>query len=196
MKSPAGFDTPTLVKNPGSKSQSNGIAEPPGDSFALDQQIYETQHDVNSGLGPVFNGRACAECHQNPVTGGPSQITEVRVGHKDANGNFANPTILINDGASTISGRSLVNDRATCPQAQEHVPDSENIRARRARIFSVTGMCSCASGRTARSLMIERPEMRAAPWSMSTVGFTKLPLASRCPTRSSVNWLAPPVTGF
>ena len=69
---------------------------------------------------------------QNPVTGGPSQITEVRVGHKDANGTFANPSILINDGASTISGRSLVNDRATCPQAQEHVPDSENIRARRA----------------------------------------------------------------
>src|SRR6267154_1670432 len=69
---------------------------------------------------------------QNPVTGGPSQITEVRVGHKDANGTFANPSILINDGASTISGRSLVNNRATCPQAQEHVPDSENIRALRA----------------------------------------------------------------
>jgi hypothetical protein len=80
----------------------------------------------------VFNATACSECHQNPVTGGASQITEVRVGHKDANGNFANPTILINDGANSISGRSLVNDRATCPQAQEHVPDSETIRALRA----------------------------------------------------------------
>jgi hypothetical protein len=59
-EAPAGFDTPTLVKNPGSKSQSNGILGPPGDNFALDQQIYESQHDVNSGLGPVFNGRACA----------------------------------------------------------------------------------------------------------------------------------------
>jgi len=34
-EAPAGFDTPTLVKNPGSKSVSNGIAEPAGDSFAL-----------------------------------------------------------------------------------------------------------------------------------------------------------------
>ena len=60
-EAPAGFETPTLAENPGSKSTSNGIVEPPGDTFALDQQIYERIHDVNSGLGPVFNGRACAE---------------------------------------------------------------------------------------------------------------------------------------
>lgn len=72
-EAPAGFDTPTLAENPGSKSTSNGIAEPPGDTFSVDQQIYERVHDVNSGLGPVFNGRACAECHQNPVSGGASQ---------------------------------------------------------------------------------------------------------------------------
>ena len=69
-EAPAGFETPTLAENPGSKSTSNGIVEPPGDTFALDQQNYERIHDVNSGLGPVFNGRACAECHQNPVSGG------------------------------------------------------------------------------------------------------------------------------
>jgi len=50
-EAPAGFDTPTLVQSPGSKSSSNGIAEPPGDTFGLDQRIYETAHDVNSGLG-------------------------------------------------------------------------------------------------------------------------------------------------
>lgn len=38
-EAPAGFVTPTLVQKPGSKSFSNGIAEPPGDTFALDQQI-------------------------------------------------------------------------------------------------------------------------------------------------------------
>jgi hypothetical protein len=47
-EAPTGFDTPTLVENPGSQSVSNGIAEPAGDSFALDQQVYETTHDVNS----------------------------------------------------------------------------------------------------------------------------------------------------
>jgi len=134
IEAPTGFDTPTLVENPGSQSVSNGIAEPAGDSFALDQQVYETTHDVNSGLGPVFNARACSDCHQNPVSGGPSQFTELRVGHKDANGNFVNPTIPIDDGASSISGRSLVNDRAVAPEAQEHVPATENIRALRAAL--------------------------------------------------------------
>src|SRR6201994_525967 len=133
-EAPTGFDTPTLVENPGSQSVSNGIAEPPGDSFVLDQQVYETTHDVNSGLGPVFNARACSDCHQNPVSGAASQFTELRVGHTDANGNFVNPTIPIDDGASSISGRSLVNDRAVVPEAQEHVPATENIRALRAAL--------------------------------------------------------------
>src|SRR4029077_12471735 len=74
-EAPAGFDTPTLVKDPGSKSASNGIAEPHGDRFVLNQQIYETAPDVNTGLGPVFNARACVDCHQNPVSGGASQFT-------------------------------------------------------------------------------------------------------------------------
>ena len=133
-EAPAGFDTPTLARNPGSQSTSNGLEEPPGDTFALDQQVYEQIHDVNSGLGPVYNGRACAECHQNPVSGGASQFTELRVGHRDQNGNFVNPTVLINDGANSITGRSIINDRAVIPEAQEHVPVTEDIRALRAAL--------------------------------------------------------------
>ena len=131
-EAPAAFATPTLGQNPGSQSVSNGIAEPAGDSYALDQSVFEKRHGVDDGLGPVFNATACVDCHQNPVTGGPSQITEIRAGHLDANGNFVNPTIPINDGANTIAGRSLVDDRAVCPQAHEQLPDTENIRALRA----------------------------------------------------------------
>ena len=36
-EAPTGFDTPTLAQDPGSQSVSNGIVEPPGDSYALDQ---------------------------------------------------------------------------------------------------------------------------------------------------------------
>jgi CxxC motif-containing protein (DUF1111 family) len=133
-EAPAGFDTPTLVANPGSQSTSNGIAEPPGDTYALDQQIYELIHDVSTGLGPVYNGRACAECHQNPVSGGASQFTELRAGHRDASGTFVNPTVPIDDGAASISGRSIINDRALIPEAQEHVPATETIRAFRAAL--------------------------------------------------------------
>ena len=63
-KAPAGFDTPTLVQNPGSQSISNGIAQPAGDTYAIDQTIFELDHDAGTGLGPVFNARACVDCHQ------------------------------------------------------------------------------------------------------------------------------------
>lgn len=131
-EAPAGFTTPTLQSNPGSKSVSNGIPEPPNDTFALDQANFEAREGNDSGLGPVYNATICVDCHQNPVTGGPSQITEIRAGHLDSNGNFVNPTIYINHGKNVIKGRSLINDRAICPQAEEHLPPSENIRALRA----------------------------------------------------------------
>jgi CxxC motif-containing protein (DUF1111 family) len=134
VEAPAGFDTPTLAQNRGSQSRSNGIAQPPGDDYALDQATFEQDHDISTGLGPVFNARACAECHQNPVSGGSSQFTEVRAGHKDANGLFVAATVPINDGMNIIANRSIINDRAVIPQAQEHVPDTETIRALRAAL--------------------------------------------------------------
>lgn len=133
-EAPTGFATPTLVQNPGSQSVSNGIAEPPGDTYALDQRKFEEDHDASTGLGPVFNARACADCHQNPVSGGSSQFTEVRAGHMDANDNFVAATVPINAGANIIANRSIINDRALIPQAQEHIPDTENIRALRAAL--------------------------------------------------------------
>ena len=100
-EAPAGFDTPTLAQNPGSQSISNGIAQPPGDTYALDQTKFEQDHDASTGLGPVFNARACVDCHQNPVSGASSQFTEIRAGHLDKDGNFVAATVPIDDGAST-----------------------------------------------------------------------------------------------
>src|SRR5579863_7522883 len=130
-EAPAGFGTPSFN---GAHSISNGIVEPPGDTFARDQQVYEQNKAVADGLGPVYNATSCVMCHQNPNSGSAGQITELRVGHNDANGNFVNPTIVINDGNNTITGRSIVNDRAIGPQAQEVIPAAENIRALRAAL--------------------------------------------------------------
>jgi len=130
-EAPAGFNTPSFN---GQHSISNGIVEPAGDTFALDQQVYEENHSVETGLGPVYNATACVSCHQNPNSGAAGQFTELRVGHNDENGNFVNPTIFINDEKNTITGRSIVNDRAIGPEAQERIPATENIRTLRATL--------------------------------------------------------------
>jgi CxxC motif-containing protein (DUF1111 family) len=156
-EAPAGFNTPSFN---GAQSVSNGIAEPPGDTFARDQEVYEQNHSVQTGLGPVYNATACVSCHQNPNSGGASQFTELRVGHKDENGNFVNPTIFINDGHNTIAGRSIVNDRAIGPEAQEHIPATENIRALRAALNTLgDGFVEAIDDRTLIAIAEGQPEL-------------------------------------
>ena len=83
----------------------------------------------NDGLGPLYNATSCVACHQNPVTGGVSQISELRAGHVDKFGRFVPANIRINGGKDVIAGRTLVNDRAICSEYQERVPQKEKIRA-------------------------------------------------------------------
>jgi len=156
-EAPAGFNTPSFN---GGQSVSNGIVEPPGDTFARDQEVYEQNHSVETGLGPVYNATACVSCHENPNSGGASQFTELRVGHKDENGNFVNPTIFINDGKNTITGRSIVNDRAIGPEAQEHLPATENIRALRAALNTLgDGFVEAIDDRTLIAIAERQPEL-------------------------------------
>jgi CxxC motif-containing protein (DUF1111 family) len=62
---------------------------------------------------------------------------------------FVNPTVDINDGVDTIGGRSIINDRAICPQAQEHVGDSEDVRTLRAVLNTLgDGFVEAVSDRT------------------------------------------------
>src|SRR5262252_2878962 len=164
-EAPRGFDTPTLSDTPGLLSVSNGIAEPPGDTFAQDQFQFERKHSPSGpigslGLGPDYNAAACADCHQNVVTGAASQFTELRAGHIDANGNFANPTIPIDGGNSSITGRSIVNDRAICEAAIEHLPDSENIRSLRAVLNTLgDGFVEAVDDRTLLGIANNQPSL-------------------------------------
>ncbi len=157
QEAPAGFNTPSFNS---AASISNGIVEPPGDTFARDQNVYEANEAVKDGLGPVYNATSCVTCHQNPNSGAASQITELRVGHNDANGNFVNPTIFINDGQNTITGRSIVNDRAIGPQAQEHIPDTENIRTLRAALNTLgDGFVESIDDSTLIAIAERQPEL-------------------------------------
>jgi CxxC motif-containing protein (DUF1111 family) len=157
-EAPAGFTTPSQTQNPPPATVSNGIVEPPGDTFVADQLQFERVHDATNGLGPVFNATSCAACHQNNVTGSSSQMTELRAGHTDANGNFVNPTVPISNGVVTISGRSIIDDRAICDQAQEHVPATETITTRRAVLNTLgDGFVEAVSDETLLTIAANQP---------------------------------------
>ena len=118
----------------GFDNHSNGIVDDA--THQVDQAKFEETEAISDGLGPLFNAQSCRECHQNPVSGGASQVMELRVGHKGKDGQFQNSDIPINHGSETIKGRSLINLRAICPNAafptteiQERVPESETIRS-------------------------------------------------------------------
>lgn len=102
-EAPRGFDN--VFNGFGSQAQ-----------FNADKETFEERDEIADGLGPVYNAQACAECHQNPVTGGISQITELRAGHFDGV-NFIDQ-----------AGGSLNNDRATNANIQERVPAGNEVR--------------------------------------------------------------------
>src|SRR6185295_823528 len=86
-EAPTGFD-----------NQTNGHVDQT--AFAANQAIFNEHEEIEEGLGPLFNADSCGGCHQNPVPGGSSQVTELRAGHYD--------------GASFVDhpGGSLINDRS------------------------------------------------------------------------------------
>ena len=65
---PSGFDNKT-----------NGLVDDA--THTADQAKFEETEAISDGLGPLYNAQSCRECHQNPTSGGASQITELRVGH-------------------------------------------------------------------------------------------------------------------
>ena len=131
IPSPSASEAPSAFDN-----KSNGVVD--DSSHEANKTAFDEVEEIDDGLGPLYNAQSCRECHQNPVSGGPSQITELRVGHVGPDGAFRNADIPIARGQVVVSGRTLVNDRAICPNAafpdseiQERVPDTETIRATR-----------------------------------------------------------------
>jgi CxxC motif-containing protein (DUF1111 family) len=102
-EAPAGFD-----------GQSNGLLN--ATEFDQARGVFEEIEGLSDGLGPVYNAQGCAECHQSPVTGGVSQITELRAG-RFSNGVFTDHP-----------GGSLINDRSIDAAYQETVLAGNNVR--------------------------------------------------------------------
>src|SRR5260370_18036716 len=88
-------------------NKTNGLVDDA--THAADQVKFDEIEQISDGLGPLYNAQSCRECHQNPTSGGSSQISELRVGHRGTHGKFQNPKIPIARRTQIIKGRSLVN---------------------------------------------------------------------------------------
>jgi CxxC motif-containing protein (DUF1111 family) len=87
-EAPAGFDNLT-----------NGFEDQP--TMDADRASFDQVEQISDGLGPMYNAQACRECHQNPVSGAISQITELRAG------SFDGYTFTPHPGGSLIFSRSI-----------------------------------------------------------------------------------------
>ncbi|MES1208078.1 MAG: hypothetical protein ABUS79_19260, partial [Pseudomonadota bacterium] len=58
----AGFITPTMVAH----ARAHGAADP----LAMGADMFATDLSPFQGVGPLFNARACGDCHNNPMQGG------------------------------------------------------------------------------------------------------------------------------
>ncbi|HVT16089.1 MAG TPA: di-heme oxidoredictase family protein [Thermoanaerobaculia bacterium] len=87
-EAPAGFDNLT-----------NGFEDQP--TMDADRASFDQVEQISDGLGPMYNAQACRECHQNPVSGAISQITELRAG------SFDGFTFTPHPGGSLIFSRSI-----------------------------------------------------------------------------------------
>ncbi|HET7504701.1 MAG TPA: di-heme oxidoredictase family protein [Kofleriaceae bacterium] len=84
--------------------------------FDAAREIFEETEVLDDGLGPVYNAQSCRECHQNPVTGAASQVTEFRAGHFNGVSFVDHP------------GGSLINDRAIDAAFQERIAAGQEVR--------------------------------------------------------------------
>jgi CxxC motif-containing protein (DUF1111 family) len=110
------------------------------------KEIFDEVEEEDEGLGPVFNARGCGECHQNPVVGGISQITEMRAGRFDGRTFVEHP------------GGSLINDRAIHADAQERVLPGYNVLAFRSSLNTLgDGFVECIDDATLAQIAGNQP---------------------------------------
>jgi len=94
----------------------NGFVAAQADHDA-DAMQFNEHETPKQGLGPLFNADSCGSCHLNPVTGGISEVTELRAGHHDVLGQFVD-----------APGGSLINSNALPGVPMPYVPERETIR--------------------------------------------------------------------
>lgn len=59
--------------------------------FRAGREDFTEVETAEEGLGPMFNGTSCAQCHNIPAVGGTGTMVETRAGYRDESGKFLEP---------------------------------------------------------------------------------------------------------
>ena len=129
----------------GFDAQSNGAISQA--DFITAREVFEERDDIPKGLGPVYNAQGCVECHQNPITGGASQVAVLRAGHFDGTNFIEHP------------GGSLIQDRSILASLQEHVLPGNEVRAFRMSLSILgDGFIEAIEDRTIMDIARNQPQ--------------------------------------
>ena len=97
-------------------------------AFEKDMAKFEEVEKISDGLGPVYNATSCVGCHQNPVTGSSSQISEIRAGRRTFDPTDPDPRKVRFE--EPIGG-SVIQQRAIDPAIQSVVQPEDDVRTLR-----------------------------------------------------------------
>jgi CxxC motif-containing protein (DUF1111 family) len=146
-----------------------GLAAALQQRFAAGADAFAEEEGVADGLGPVFNGTACGECHGTPVLGGSGAQVETRFGRLV--GGAFDP--LSSAGGSLIQS-SGIGTIGACTQGGETVPAAATVTAgRRTTPLFGLGLVDAVPAATLTALAASEPAA----------------------TRGRVNLVADPTTG-
>jgi len=120
-----------------------GITAAEFERFRVGLEDFLEVEDSEEGLGPIFNERSCAGCHNIPAIGGGGTITEIRAGRRNPDGSFED-----------LPGGSLFQLFSIPPHnCQEVIPAEANVVAARKSIpLFGTGLVEAIPDETLASL--------------------------------------------
>src|SRR5438067_9841071 len=95
--------------------------------FMEGKKVFERVFEPKDGLGPLFNGNSCAECHEDPVVGGVGDEVEVHA-TRFSGPNSCDP--LFQEGGPVIQQNATPLLRAKGIE-KEQIPPSATVQAGR-----------------------------------------------------------------
>ncbi|MCX6368389.1 MAG: hypothetical protein NTX57_17035 [Armatimonadetes bacterium] len=108
-----------------------GLTRAEQELFEEGKTVFATTEDVDEGLGPVFNGRSCGECHSAGGVGGAGEDLVLSRVTRIGAGSGVSYSDLAELGGPVLQRRTIAEIDPTCTIAAEVVPAGAEHVSRR-----------------------------------------------------------------